>query len=94
MDELSRWIAPDDLRFIKPDEQAWLAGVFERFGGYPTLEQVWALMDEPWRELGCEPEVMDGRIEAYYAHPVWLLNGLFIEQHAQRIHHRETPNGQ
>jgi len=88
MNDLSRWIAPDDLRLIKPEEQVWLASVFERFGGYPTLEQVWALMDEAWCELGCDSEVMDARIDAYYAHPVWLLNGLFIEQHAQSLDNR------
>jgi SAM-dependent methyltransferase len=83
MAALTQWIAPDDLALITPEEQTWLASVFERFGGYPTLEQTWALMDDAWRELNCDPYVMDARVSAYYAHPVWLLNGLFIEQHAE-----------
>jgi 2-polyprenyl-3-methyl-5-hydroxy-6-metoxy-1,4-benzoquinol methylase len=81
-------MAPDDLALITLKDQAWLTGMFNRFGGYPTLEQVWALMDEYWRELKCDPKVMDARIGAYYAHPVWLLNGLFIEQHAQSLENR------
>jgi SAM-dependent methyltransferase len=89
MTDLTKWIPAEELALITPQEQAWLLGVFERFGGYPALEQVWAVMDEPWRALGCDPEVMDERIGAYYSHPVWLLNGLFIEQHEQSIRNRE-----
>lgn len=89
MTELSQWIPADELALIKPEDRQWLAGVFERFAGYPDLEQVWALMDEPWQALGCDPKVMDARIGAYYAHPIWLLNGLFIEQHSQSQANRE-----
>jgi len=89
MTDLTKWISADELALITPVDQQWLLGVFERFGGYPELEQVWAVMDEPWRELRCDPEVMDQRIGAYYSHPVWLLNGLFIEQHQQSIENRE-----
>lgn len=45
-------------------------------------------MDEPWRDLDCDPEVMDDRIGAYYSHPVWLLNGLFIEQDPESLENR------
>lgn len=31
---------------------------------------------------------MDARIGSFYAHPVWLLNGLFIEQNAQSLANR------
>jgi len=89
MTDLKQWIPAEELALIKPEDQRWLSGVFERFGGYPELEAVWEVMDEPWRELGCDPQVMDERISAYYAHPVWLLNGLFIEQHQQSTQNRE-----
>lgn len=88
MTDLTRWIAPDELALIAPDEQASLAGIFEQFGGYPTLEQLWTLVDEPWKQLNCDPNVMDERIGAYYSDPVWLLNGLFIEQHAPSLENR------
>jgi 2-polyprenyl-3-methyl-5-hydroxy-6-metoxy-1,4-benzoquinol methylase len=71
-------------------ERDWLENVFQRHDGrYPELEQIWKLMDEPWRELNCDPEVMDDRISAYYSHPVWLLNGLFIEQHHLSVSNRK-----
>lgn len=89
MTKLAQWIPDDELALIKHEDQQWLAGVFERFGGYPDLQRVWALMDEPWQALGCDPKVMDARIGAYYSHPVWLLNGLFIEQHTESLINRE-----
>lgn len=88
MTDLSRWIAVDEQALIEPEDREWLEGVFERFAGYPDLKQIWALMDEVWQALGCDPEVMDARIGAYYSHPVWLLNGLFIEQHRESLDNR------
>ncbi len=89
MTDLTPWIPADDLILITPNEQRWLDKTFERFGGYPSLEEIWALMDETWRDLHCDHEVMDARIGAFYAHPVWLLNGLFIEQHALSLDNRQ-----
>ena len=51
--------------------------VFDRFDDFPTLEQLWLLMDEVWVELDCDQKIIDERIDKYYSHPVWLLNGLF-----------------
>lgn len=70
-------------------EKEYLKEIFTRYKGYPNLEQVWRLMDEPWIGLGCDPYKMDERITAYYRHPVWMLNGLFIEQHAESLMHRK-----
>ncbi len=55
-----------------------------------ALEEVWALMDAAWDECGCDPDVMDERISRFYAHPVWLLNGLFIEQHDRSLANRHA----
>lgn len=89
MADLTQWISADELPLIKLEERQWLAQVFERFGGYPDLEQMWGLMDEAWVSLGCDAEVMDASVDAFYRHPVWLLNGLFIEQHNQSREYRE-----
>lgn len=73
------------------EEQAWLEQVFARHGGtFPSLEQIWQLMDEVWEGFGCDPECMDERIGAFYSHPVWLLNGLFIEQHDLSLANRRA----
>lgn len=78
----------DELRLIGKGEQKWLSDVFRNLNGFPSLAQLWVLMDEPWQALECDPRVMDSRIGAYYAHPVWLLNGLFIEQHVESMNNR------
>lgn len=77
------------LGFLSENEIEYLEKTFKRFGGeYPSLEQIWWLMDEVWNEYRCDPNVMDERVGKFYMHPVWLLNGLFIEQHDQSQEHR------
>lgn len=47
-------------------------------------------MDECWLALECDPRIMDERVQQFYQHPVWLLNGLFAETHAESISHRQA----
>jgi hypothetical protein len=55
------------------------------------LEQMWFLMDKVWDECGCDNRNPDrDNIGRFYAHPVWLLNGLFLEQHELSMRHREA----
>lgn len=82
MTELKALIPSTTLAHIAPAEQHWLLDIFKRCGGnYPTLEDIWSLMDEAWAGTHCDPLCMDSRMHDFYRHPVWLLNGLFIEQH-------------
>jgi hypothetical protein len=90
MTELSKYVPPLVLQNLSEGEKGYLVGVFNRFGGYPSLEQMWSLMDEPWIALDCDPLNMDERVTAFYQHPVWMLNGLFIEQHAQSLENRRV----
>jgi 2-polyprenyl-3-methyl-5-hydroxy-6-metoxy-1,4-benzoquinol methylase len=56
----------------------------------PTLEQIWSCMDVVWDELRCDNKHVDvHKFDVFYRHPVWLLNGLFIEQHAESLRNRE-----
>ncbi len=72
-----------------PDEhRRWLEATLGTPPQWPSLERLWALMDEAWATFGCDPLVMDERIGRFYAHPVWLLNTLFIEQDAASLEHR------
>jgi len=71
------------------EEVNYIKKVFDSFNGYPTLEELWELMDKEWIALGCNPNVLDERVQKFYNHPVWLLNGLFIEQHSQSIENRK-----
>ena len=54
------------------------------------MQQIWQLMGEQWQAHGCDPLQMDERVSAFYRHPVWLLNGLFIEQDLQSLAHRRA----
>ncbi|MBD2124681.1 bifunctional 2-polyprenyl-6-hydroxyphenol methylase/3-demethylubiquinol 3-O-methyltransferase UbiG [Trichocoleus sp. FACHB-262] len=57
----------------------------------PELEDVWRIMDVVWDELDCDSNKINlPEITEFYKHPVWLLNGLFIESHKLSIQHRSA----
>jgi len=67
-------------------EQQLTQSVFD-----PCLEQLWALMDQAWERCGCDNHNPDpARLASFYSDPVWLLNGMFIEQHAVSMGHRQA----
>lgn len=60
----------------------------------PQLEDLWKAMDEVWDKIGCTNKKVNckenhKRIELFYKHPVWILNGLFIEQDELSMQHRQ-----
>lgn len=73
--------------YISLEEERYLSSVLTD-GKFPDLEGIWALMDKAWEECQCDPNDLDDRIDSFYDHPVWLLNGLFIEQHAESLRNR------
>lgn len=57
----------------------------------PLLEDIWELMDSIWDGIGCDNENPDcDKINEFYAHPIWLLNGMFIEQDELSMQHRNV----
>lgn len=57
----------------------------------PKLEDIWYLMDRVWNEFGCDNEKFDwNKINKFYRHPVWILNGLFIERDEISMQHRHA----
>jgi hypothetical protein len=88
--QLSKHVPAAVLKHITEDEVSFLSSVFTRFNGYPDLQNVWQLMDEQWIAHGCDPDNMDERVTAFYQHPVWMLNGLFIEQDGQSLKNRQV----
>jgi len=55
------------------------------------LEQMWHLMDLVWDDCECNNKKLNwDKIGQFYSHPVWLLNGLFIEQDDVSMGHREA----
>jgi len=67
--------------FLEQAEVPPVSKMLERVHGpVLRLEDIWRLMDGVWDEMGLDNIRPDwGRIGEYYAHPVWLLNGLFVE---------------
>jgi ubiquinone/menaquinone biosynthesis C-methylase UbiE len=56
-----------------------------------SLTQLWMLMDQAWEAHGCDNQDPDDeRLAGFYNDPVWLLNGMFIEQHALSMEHRQA----
>ena len=90
MVEFDSLVAPLVREHLLEVERNYLLNVFERYQGYPSLQQLWLLMDEQWQAHGCDPLQMDARINAFYRHPVWLLNGLYIEQDPQSLAFRQA----
>jgi len=78
-------------RALSAHDREAIKGLLDIVGtNEPTLEQIWLCMDAVWDQLGCDNRNVDlERIDAFYHHPVWLLNGLFIEQHSQSLQNRE-----
>ena len=57
----------------------------------PVLEDMWRLMDRVWSDLGCDNGQLDwDQIGAFYRHPIWLLNGLFVEADPTSMQHRQA----
>jgi len=55
------------------------------------LEQMWYLIDLVWDDYQCDSTSPDWDIIGkFYEHPVWLLNGLFIEQDLVSTGHRHA----
>lgn len=90
MSNLNRLVSTLVFEHLNDEERVYLSGVFERCSGFPNLQQLWKLVDEPWHALNCDPSQLDDRVSAFYNHPVWLLNGLFTEQDAQSIAQRQV----
>jgi len=80
------FISNKNLEYLNLVEREYLNKIFQRFNGFPKLEQIWKLMDEIWLKLGCNQYKMhDETISLFYQHPVWILNGFFIEQDPESI---------
>ena len=48
----------------------------------PEVEDIWRIVDVVWDELDCcNTNLNWEKISEFYQHPVWILNGLFTEQH-------------
>jgi SAM-dependent methyltransferase len=74
---------------LSAQDLATLEGLLAKPGPKISLHELYRLMDEVWLECGCDPNHYDEeKYNAFYRHPIWLLNGIFIEQHPESLGHR------
>ena len=79
-----------DPRLSAEDQRILSAFIALMATDSPSLEQIWSCMDFVWAVQGCDNQRIEPqKLARFYAHPVWLLNGLFVEQHAESLAHRE-----
>lgn len=63
----------------------------EQVGNRPSLQQIWSLMDQAWARAGCDQGIyQEDRYREFYSDPIWLLNGIYIEQDATSMAHRHS----
>ncbi|SDY32118.1 hypothetical protein SAMN05421644_1496 [Allochromatium warmingii] len=62
------------------------------YGHGLDIQALWAEMDRVWRALGLDNRkpLAEQRIDDFYAHPVWVLNGLFSESDPESLAHRQA----
>jgi len=76
---------------LTPPERSAIEQQLAQVGPDPSLEQLWGLMDQAWERGGCDNRNPDpDRLARFYSDPVWLLNGMFIEQHDVSMGHRQA----
>ena len=80
----------DDKCVCTDTQRQELERLLASYSHSPSLEQIWQMMDEVWDRLGCDNRNLNwNKISAFYNHPIWILNGLFIEQHELSMRNRE-----
>ena len=62
------------------------------YGRNLDIRELWAEMDRVWSELGLDnrKRLNYQRVVDFYAHPVWVLNGLFSELDPVSFGHRQA----
>ncbi len=80
----------DAYLFEPADKQVLLALLGDQSTSL-DIDRLWALKDQVWDESGCDSAQFDDKAYSkFYSHPVWLLNGIFIEQDDVSMRHRRA----
>lgn len=80
-----------DKYSLSPEDLHTIEELLAKTGHHLTLQDLYRLMDEVWAACGCDPNRYDeAKYNAFYRHPIWLLNGIFIEQHEESLGHRSV----
>ena len=76
---------------LTPEERSAIDQQLAEVCNDPSLEQLWGLMDQAWNRHRCDNRMPNTeRLYSFYSDPIWLLNGMFIEQDSVSMGHRRT----
>ena len=76
---------------LSDHEKQEIKALLVDFGDDLSLEQLWSLIDRVWLSSGCgDVPLQQECLDRFYRHPVWTLNGLFIEQDLDSLSHRRS----
>jgi 2-polyprenyl-3-methyl-5-hydroxy-6-metoxy-1,4-benzoquinol methylase len=80
-----------DRYSLNSSEKQAIESILSSIGMSPALDQVWHLMDKAWVYHACDIHCPSSdRLAKFYSDPVWLLNGMFIEQDTVSMGHRQA----
>ena len=76
---------------LSESEYSEISKMMASLNGSLDLESLWGLMDQVWFEVGCASRPFrQESLEEFYKHPVWALNGIFIEHDPDSMDHRRA----
>lgn len=59
-----------------------------------SVEDIWKIMNQVWDDIGLDNKNYNSeQLSRYYSHPVWFLNGLFIEIDQESMNNRKSIAG-
>ena len=76
---IKNFISDEEIALLRDHEYDWISNIILQYNGLPCLIDIWKEMDIVWEQYNCDVRVMDERISQFYKHPIWLLNGFFVE---------------
>ncbi len=79
-----------EKRLLNDFELTYIDSIIQEFKGMPNLIELWKLMDEVWDSTMNVQESTEHNLSKFYNHPVWLLNGLFIDQDKDSLDFRNA----
>jgi len=57
----------------------------------PKVEDIWNIVNQVWDDMRLDNKNYNSeQLSRYYSHPVWFLNGLFIEIDQESMSHRKS----
>jgi len=78
-DLFKNYLTESEFDLLSNEEKKWISNIILHYSGLPSLKEIWREMDIVWEYYNCDATVMDERVSQFYKHPIWLLNGFFVE---------------